>query len=258
MSVSLQKSRVVILVKAMPNPSKKYGETVCCAGVTREGVWKRLFPVRFRHLETKFKRWDWVQFEYGRPTSDRRSESCHVYEDRLRVYGSLKSPDERARLLNPLVSGSTLEAVTQGKSLTLIRPRNPHFFWKRKPDRIIEAEREGYKLASQQSSLFDKEIAALEPVPYTFAFSYEDDAGRHLNQCSDWETSTTYWKFTRQKSEAAALGHLTETYNEKYPQSGMAFAMGTVKRRPGQWLLLGVIRLDTVPSEVAAQTSLAF
>jgi len=258
MSVSLEKSRVVILVKAMPNPSKKYGETVCCAGVTPEGKWKRLFPVRFRHLETKFKRWNWVEFEYRRPTSDRRPESCHVYEDKLQACGFLKSPNERAKLLNPLVTGSTLEAAAQGNSLTLIRPRNSRFFWKRKQHGVMEAEREGYKRASRQNSLFDKEIAALEPVPYTFAFSYEDDAGQHLNQCSDWETSATYWKLTNQYGEAEALRHLSETYNEKYPNSGMVFSMGTVKRRPGQWLLLGVIRLDTVSSEEAAQTSFAF
>ena len=42
--------RVVILVKAAPHPSRRYQETVCCAGVTTEGEWRRLYPVRFRHL----------------------------------------------------------------------------------------------------------------------------------------------------------------------------------------------------------------
>lgn len=132
------------------------------------------------------------------------------------------------------------------------------FFWKPKASGVIEAERDGYKRASQQSSLLDKEIAALEPTPYAFVFSYEDDAGRHLHQCSDWETSTTYWKMTKQYGEAEALRHLSETYNEKYPSSGMAFAMGTVKRRPGQWLLLGVIRLDALSSDETAQASFVF
>ena len=34
MSAMQQSSRVVILIKALPQPSKTYGETVCCAGVT--------------------------------------------------------------------------------------------------------------------------------------------------------------------------------------------------------------------------------
>jgi hypothetical protein len=41
------------------------------------------------------------------------------------------------------------------------------------------------------------------------------------------------------KGEKAAPGHLTSTYNDKYPSKRMVFAMGTVKARPSQWLLLG-------------------
>jgi hypothetical protein len=58
MSVVLRKCRVVIIIKAMPNPSRKHGETVCCAGVTADGEWKRLYPIRFHQLRDKFSRWD--------------------------------------------------------------------------------------------------------------------------------------------------------------------------------------------------------
>ena len=47
-----QQNRVVVLVKALPQRGKSYGETVWCArGVTADGHWKQLFPVRFRHLQ---------------------------------------------------------------------------------------------------------------------------------------------------------------------------------------------------------------
>src|SRR5438067_2475599 len=87
MTTTQQTSRAVVLVKALPQPSKTYGETVCCAGVTAVGEWKRLFPVRFRHLagDSSFSRWDWVRFNYRSPTRDRRTESCHVYEDSIIV-----------------------------------------------------------------------------------------------------------------------------------------------------------------------------
>lgn len=32
-----QKQHICILVKAYPQPSQKYEETVCCAGVTEDG-----------------------------------------------------------------------------------------------------------------------------------------------------------------------------------------------------------------------------
>jgi hypothetical protein len=257
MSVTLQSCRAVILVKAMPNPSQKYGETVCCAGVTAEGRWKRLYPVRFRLLESKFNRWDWVSFKYRKPTGDDRAESCHVFEDKLKVIGKLKDYDERALLLNPLISPSTADAAARGLSLTLLRPSGAHFFFRKKRKKI-EAERQGYKRAARQTSLLDEELDALEPTPYTFAFSFEDAAGKHVNRCSDWETSATFWKWKKSQGEAAALKHLSEVYNEKYPSKGMVFAMGTIKARPKQWLLLGIIRLNELTECQKRQPSFAF
>ena len=64
MSFTLQSSTIIILVKALPQPSKQHGETVCCAGVTAQGQWKRLFPVRYRHLggDSSFGRWTGASF----------------------------------------------------------------------------------------------------------------------------------------------------------------------------------------------------
>lgn len=237
------KCRVVIIIKAMPNPSRKHGETVCCAGVTAKGEWKRLYPIRFRNLPDKFKRWDWVEFEYELPTGDTRPESCRVYEDSLVIERPLPQK-KRASLLNPLVMPSTEEAAAQGKSLTLIRPINSRFTYRRKSSAQIAAERDAYCATLCQTSLFDNELEPIEPVPYAFAFSYEDAAGKHTMQCNDWETNAAFWKLSKRYGEQSALDHLSKTYNEEYPNKGVALAMGTVKVRPKQWLLLGVIRLD--------------
>jgi hypothetical protein len=108
----------------------------------------------------------------------------------------------------------------------------------------IADEREGYQFAARQMSMLDKDLEAPEPIPYEFEFAYEDAAGKHKMQCGDWETSAAYWNVSKSNGERAALDHLSKTYNEKYPSKGMVFAMGTVKKRPRQWILLGVIRLD--------------
>jgi hypothetical protein len=151
---------------------------------------------------------------------------------------------ERASLLNPLVFPSTDEAAKRGMSLTLIRPIKSQFRYRRKPSEIIEAERKAYRQALRQISMLDKELDAIEPVPYAFAFQYEDAAGKHLMQCGDWETSAAFWRLSKSHGEQAALDHLVKTFNDEYPSKGMVFAMGTIKKRPQQWMLLGVIRLD--------------
>jgi len=95
-----------------------------------------------------------------------------------------------------------------------------------------------------QGSLFDKELEAIQPCPYDLSVRFEDDSGKHEMACGDWETAAAFFNLRRQYGDAKALAHLRVTYEETYFQQGVALALGTVKKRPGQWLLLGVIRLD--------------
>lgn len=46
--------KVLITVKSYPSPSRRYGETVCVAGVDLDsGRWVRLYPIPFRDLDKK-------------------------------------------------------------------------------------------------------------------------------------------------------------------------------------------------------------
>jgi hypothetical protein len=243
--------RVTVLVKALPHPSRRYGETVCCAGVTPSGEWKRLYPIRFRHLrENKFARWQWVDFRYRPPTNDRRVESCHVAEETIAVSAKLPQ-SERLRLLGPMIAPSAAHAAAAGHSLALIRPLNTRFHWRPKNSSLIEKERAAYREAVAQKGLFDRDdLRALEPLPYHFRFSYHDANGPHHGTCEDWETSTTFWKWRREYGETSALERLSGIYNDEYPRRGMIFAMGNMAKRPNIWLLLGVIRLDPEPGQL--------
>src|SRR5689334_22776368 len=71
-----EKRQVCVLVKAQPQPSQKYEETVCVAAVTIDHRLVRLYPVRFRHLDAakRFSRFDWLDVEVTRATDDPRPE----------------------------------------------------------------------------------------------------------------------------------------------------------------------------------------
>lgn len=253
MSVTLQECRVTILVKALPQPSKTHGETVCCAGMTAQGEWKRLFPVRFRHLsgESSFSRWDWVKFRYTRPTKDNRAESCRVHEESLERDGKL-SKSQHASFLIPYVLPSISEAIARKKSLALIRPRNPRFYWKRKTAAEIQAEKERFEKAARQTSLFDKELAALDPTPFEFRFKFEDDAPHDFGN-GDWEAHAMFYHARKRgMSEQEALDWMDHRFNDEYPTKGMLFAVGNQAKRPHVWQLLGVLRIDEM-----TQTTLA-
>ncbi len=234
-----------MLVKALPQPSKRYGETVCCAGVTADRTWKRLYPVRFRHLSgtSSFKRWDWVKFKYRKPTTDARKESCHVYEDTIEVAGTLP-PAERDRLLGPMVLESADHAASLGQSLALVRPQNTRFTARKKSAAEIDEERDAYRRAAAQTSILDKQLAELEPSPYEFKFRFEDQGGKHNYENGDWETHAMFWGWRRKHGEAETLRRMSEVFNDEYPKRGMVFAIGNQAKRPKTWQLLGVIRLD--------------
>jgi len=47
--MQFQKKKILVAVKAYPNPSSKYVETVCCAGIDLStNQWIRLYPIPFR------------------------------------------------------------------------------------------------------------------------------------------------------------------------------------------------------------------
>lgn len=236
-----------MLVKAIPHAGARQGETVCCAGVTAQGEWRRQYPVHFRRLQTEFGRWQWIEYDWIRPRSgDQRWESRRVQEDTITV-GPKMSESQRARFLNPLVMPSMDAAAARGRSLTLIRPRKPKFRWRVKTTAQIEAEKQKYRAASSQLSLLDNELAALKPCPYTFKFEFDTEDGvGHEMTCEDWETAATFYRREKVHGAQGALASMSETFNHEYPEAGMVFAMGTHSRHPDQWLLVGVLRLDTV------------
>lgn len=235
-----------MLVKALPHAGERHGETVCCAGLTESGEWRRQFPIHFRTLEQKFRRWQWIDYDWRRPKDDQRPESRRVQEHTI-VAGREMPERERASFLDRLVVPSTEAAAAKGQTLALIRPHNVRFHHEKKRAHEIDRERQAYAAVARQGTFFDKELTALEPCPYAFRFEYETGDGKpHRNTCDDWETAAMFYNFRGRYGEAQALRLMDRTFNNDYPTKGMVFALGTHSRYPGTWLLVGVIRLDRV------------
>lgn len=248
---SAAKDECFILVKAQPHRSSKYFETVCCAGIGRDGKWRRQYPVPFRILNDsqKFRRWDWIEYEFTR-SQDRRVESQKVIPETLTVTGSLK-PAERASFLNPLVRASFVDAESRGESLTLIRPMSVKIKWSEKSQSDVAAERSKHADLANQMSLFDSTARPLEPCPVQFFAHWRDAESKdRTHECDDWETSTAFNRFERKYGRGEAIEILREKYEDEYFSAGLALAFSTHSRRnvthgtQNQWLLVGLIRLD--------------
>lgn len=136
-----QRARVLITVKASPEPSKTYGDTVCVAGVRLNedgsGEWVRIYPVAFRHLDSdlKFKKFEIIEVDLTRSSRDTRAESYRPnwetltrtnQNGRYKTYGA----DTRGPILEKLI-GPTMcdlrlgvEADLNAQSLGLVEVRD--------------------------------------------------------------------------------------------------------------------------------------
>ncbi len=202
--------RTLVLVKAVPRPSKTYQETVCCAGVTEAGEWRRLFPVRFRQLAEgkQFRRWQWVEYRWQRPRDDRRKESRRVEEDSIWPSDTLP-PGLRLSFLTRLLRASTAHAATQEESLALIEPRDLRLRFRKKTAGMMDAERQRYRDAARQGSLLDEALAQMEPCPYAVQVPFVDqEGGEHAPLCEDWETTAAFYRLRQRMSDEAIKQHL--------------------------------------------------
>ena len=174
-----------MLVKVYPSPSKKYGETVCTAGITRDGKWLRLFPVPYRTLpkERQFEKWHWIR-AYITKASEKlnRPESHKIDPDSIELLGKIpagKGWGERERYFAPYVSKSLEELLVKQKqsntSLGSFRP-------KKVLDFIIKPSTEDWSTAQQgilnQMDLFHERHKQLDKIPYQFRYRFICDDER--------------------------------------------------------------------------------
>ena len=150
--------RVLVTVKAAPNPSATHGETVCVAGVRLGDVgppgWIRLYPINFRHLpkdtET-FAKYDIVSVDCV-PAREPRLESWRPHMSTLRVETHVPPWRKRRELLQPMIDDSMCRirdgaaSDPRSRSLALVRPAEvigfrlePHPGWTRDEQAKIDA-----------------------------------------------------------------------------------------------------------------------
>jgi hypothetical protein len=244
------RAKAVVLVKAAPQTSSGYRETVCVAAVDAYGSWHRIYPVNFQGLsvEQRFGRWDEIEFDWRLPevAKDRRSESKRITMETLSVVGKLRE-SERERYLASAIVPTLSAAYASGRSLALVRPIDPKFTYRPRTTEEVERIRRGYDSINASPDLFGTtDIVPREPAAYQFSYRFKSADGEHDMACHDWETEQTFLSWRAGYGEERALRDMNGTFGEQYPSKGMVFAMGTHGQRNWQWMIIGVIKLNNI------------
>ena len=254
------KQRVLITVKAAPNPSSTHGETVCVAGIRLGDAgprdWIRLYPINFRHLSessAKFKKYDIVSVEC-RPANEARLESWRPDMSTLRPETHVSPWKQRRHLVDPMIDDSMCQiranaaADTRARSLALIRPTEilsfriePHPGWSRDEQGKIDAY------------VNQLELDVFEVAPDKTPLEAPRFRGYYKWRCGDpgcatHEQSIIDWEFVAlqrhlwNRSDAEATAAIYKRFFDEIcaPENDVAFFVGNQARRPQTFSILGV------------------
>ena len=261
----MQKERILITVKTYPTLSRKYGESVCTAGVREDGTWVRLYPVPFRRLdeEEQYKKFDWVECRVERNTSDPRPESFQraAFEE-IRCVGHMDTSNEwreRRRLLLETAKVHTRleDLIAAAKdntcSLAVFKPKKiTRFSWEEEtrewdPEKLREIRGNYLQLDLFSDETWRQTFEMIPKLPYSFSYEFEDETGKKSKlQILDWEIGALYWNcfHSGNGNEEQALQKVRQKYFDRFLQTDLHFFLGTTQqfhfRAPNPWVIVGV------------------
>ncbi len=246
----MPKIKVLITVKTYPTISSKYDELVCTAGFTENGTWIRIYPIAFRKnsYNEQYKKYDWVEIDLDKNTSDFRPESYrpHSHESDIKIVGHLETDNDwevrkKTVLKNVHKDLTQLIADAHNKqictSLAVFKPTEVLDFiieptereWDKNKLATLEAERTQLNLFKQPENPFE----VVKKLPYKFSYTFKDINGRPSTlMIEDWEIGQLYWNCLQRAdgNEQIACEKVRQKYfNDFVKTKDLYFFLGTTQ-----------------------------
>ena len=257
------RKRILVVVKAAPEPSKKYGDCICTAGITDEGEWMRLYPVPlglFRRGKG-FRKFDWIEVDCKSASDEEklgRKESYKIRAETLRVVDRTLSRSTkvdwagRNAILDPHRSAS-IEDLTQAydadrTSLGMIRVGELIDFYKTRD--LTDAERETHHAKQMTFGQLNGDAVRLRPewilkqIPHIFKYRFRCEPNTcpsHDITCEDWELFEAYRKWPETYgTEDRTFEKIKDRFFIKFKaERDLHFFMGMYSMYPS-WMIVGL------------------
>ena len=176
-------TKVLIAVKTYPTLSDKYDELVCTAGFKEDGTWVRIYPIPFRKLdyEKRYRKYDWVEVDLKKNTSDFRLESYkpQSLDTDFKIVGQLNTDDSwrlRKEIVLQNVHTNLTRLIAEAKdekkytSLAVFKPKKVLDFIIENADREWDKNKLAkLKANAQQLNLFknsENPFEVVQKLPY--------------------------------------------------------------------------------------------
>ncbi len=254
-------TRVLITVKTYPTISTKYDELVCTAGFREDGSWVRIYPVPFRKkpYHEQYKKYDWIELDLMKSTSDFRPESFRpkTLDSEIKIVGHLDTRNNWAErkkyCLNHVYADLTaLIAEAKNKkicrSLAVFKPTEILDFYAESVEREWSKKQ---KAALAQYNLFEsikeQKFEVVKKLPYRFKFRFKDAIGTESNlMIEDWETGQLFWNCLarHEGNEQKAIEDVRKKYYDDFAKTkDLHFFLGTTAQfhnvAPNPFIIIG-------------------
>jgi len=240
--MAAEKAKVLVAVKASPEPSSTYGDTVCVAGIRldrSQPEWIRLYPIPYRQLAdpNTFRKFVVIDVDINASPRDPRPESRRPVLESIVPQGQPWGNRARGALLEPMVTTmchlrAGLDADINGPSLGIVRPATVkrlaitnHPGWTGAQTRSIA------NFIGQPSLLNpDARLIPLEAPRFEARYEYtceESGCKGHKQRILDWEL-VAYERRLKSQSDELARASIKDKFFDMIcsPQRRTHFIVG--------------------------------
>jgi len=237
-------TKVLITVKTYPTLSAKYDELVCTAGFREDGTWIRIYPIPFRQkaYEEQYKKYDWIELDLVKNTSDFRPESYRPksIDTEIKVVGHINTArnwEERKKQCLGKIYYNMSELIAEAKdkkigtSLAVFKPTEVLDFYAEAVDCEWSTKQ---KAILAQQNLFETKFGVVKKLPYKFKFHFKDNQGKESRMMiEDWETGQLFWKQLAkyEGNEGKAIADVRKKYFDDFAKTkDLHFYLGTTQK----------------------------
>ena len=260
MTYTQGKENILVLAKTYPNPSAKYLETSCIAGITDKGEMRRIYPVPFRRIdeETQFRKWQWIEVETEKNNQDRREESRKIHFDKIKPGSLIDTSNcwsKRISWINKIpkisyfASTGTTPEISKNISLAVYTPQSSVTLeikkssneWTEEQSKKLQQFEGKELLFSEEANLPSK---TLEKIPYDFYYSFEaitatNEKRRVRIKIIDWEVCGLFRNCFKDKDTWQEK--MRSKLETKFNHCNLKLLLGNQHRFPHQWMIVSLI-----------------
>jgi hypothetical protein len=245
------RKRVLIVVRTYPTPARSTIEASCTAAISDDGQWIRMFPVPARLMEhdKRFAKWQWIDVDLLKATSDSRPESYKLNPDSI-VTGDTVGPQNgwraRRNLINPLKRPSMcrIQQEQEKRGYPTLGVFRPHQIKRLAIDPAAVNWTEAQLATLTQDTLFEKAPAqTLEKIPFDFRYEFrcgDVDCRGHAMICTDWEMGQAYRSWRSEYGDQWEAKFRQRFEREMIEKKDTHFFVGTMHQHPTSWIIVGL------------------